>query len=311
MPTINETTVSPSMPPPPQLLTQSFTPESTLLSPEYQQLQLPQQFQQQHSDKIDSNNRLQPPSYKGHRRRRSSSVPSLFHSVKKRIIQSSIVVPSAGGSNTNSYPQEPTYSAAQQQPAPINTGVPIHPLYYAPPQHTKPLPIQIQRNPAFHRRSASPTTLNQDQLDEKLLQVNFNDVTVAELKDHLRERNLSVAGRKAELTQRLYNERQQVHARRQQGKIDPQDIPTIASPVSLSNSPPSSVFSSSSLAEAPSPRPIQQLTHQLHDLDIQHSFSDYYHQPSLDTTPPSFKSPLSNHPVHWDGDNSMPLFYQF
>lgn len=346
MPTINELNVSsstsvselhfcfgylltfPFLQMPLPLLSQSFSPEPTFSSPEYQQFQ--PQPPQQPSDKTTSCSRLQAPSYRGHRRRRSSSVPSLFHSVKKRMVQTSIVPP--GATINSSLDQERPYSA-QHSTMIAGSVRPVlaqhhQPLYYVPSaQNTKPLAIQIQRNPASHRHSSSTIELNQDQLDEKLLQVNFNDVTVAELKDYLRERNLSVAGRKAELTQRLYNERQQVHARRQGKKSSvehqQQDIPIITSPIapsptptatSLSASPPSSVFSSSSFAEAPSPRPIQQLTRRLHHMDIQPS--DPYHQqtphPSLMAP---FKLSLSSPPAvqqtQWEDDGTMPLFYQF
>ncbi|SAM03768.1 hypothetical protein [Absidia glauca] len=343
MPTINELNVSsstsvselhpyfaylltlPSLQMPLPLLSQSFSPEPTFLSPEYQQSQ-PQPPQQPSHKPTTSQSRLQAPSYRGHRRRRSSSVPSLFHSVKKRMVQTSIVPP--GGTINSNLDQERPYSA---QPTTMIAGsvppVPTHqhqPLYYVPPaQNTKPLAIQIQRNPASHRRPSSTIELNQDQLDEKLLQVNFNDVTVAELKDYLRERNLSVAGRKAELTQRLYNERQQVHARRQGNKPSVQDTPIITSPIapsptptttSLSASPPSSVFSSSSLADASSPRPIQQLTHRLHHMDIQPS-SPYHQQTPHPSLMAPFKLSLPTSPVvqqtNWEDDGTMPLFYQF
>ncbi|KAI9300603.1 hypothetical protein BJ944DRAFT_272791 [Cunninghamella echinulata] len=166
---------------------------------------------------------------KGHRRRRSSSVPSLFHSIKKHIPMSPVY-------DTN---QDPLYVPPLPQPSAITSSNSTSPYliyypHYPHPTHhhhqydlattnnnimvmnknsnatmKKPLPIKIKRHSPPMKQTTS-TPLNQQQLDEKLLRINFNDVTVAELKDYLRERNLSVAGRKAELTNRLYKEKQRI-----------------------------------------------------------------------------------------------------
>jgi hypothetical protein len=134
-------------------------------------------------------------------------------------------------------------------------------------QSTKPLPIQIQRNPVSNPRNAAPIALDQQQLDDKLRQVNFNDVTVAELKDLLRERNLSVAGRKAELTNRLYNELQRVLSSAVPGIVQPQMpiINTAAPPSPEPSQTSASPLSQHSHQKSPPP-PIQQLTHRLSDL---------------------------------------------
>lgn len=79
---------------------------------------------------------------------------------------------------------------------------------------SKPLPIQIQRVNATRTNtqnsgpSSSPTNTEayRRQLDERLEKVNFDDITVAELKEMLRERGLSATGRKAELMNRLKQE---------------------------------------------------------------------------------------------------------
>lgn len=80
--------------------------------------------------------------------------------------------------------------------------------------HFKPLPIQIQKltkDPALSKANqqkkipADPETYRR-QLDEKLAKVNFDDITVAELKETLRERGLPATGRKAELMNRLKEE---------------------------------------------------------------------------------------------------------
>lgn len=71
----------------------------------------------------------------------------------------------------------------------------------------KPLPMQIPRvNPQQPVRYPMNSEAQRRQLDEKLERVNFNDITVAELKEMLRERGLSATGRKAELLARLKGE---------------------------------------------------------------------------------------------------------
>jgi hypothetical protein len=73
----------------------------------------------------------------------------------------------------------------------------------------KALPIQIKRV-ASTAQSNRPVDVEsyRQQLDEKLISVNFDDITVAELKEMLRERGLSATGRKAELMTRLREERE-------------------------------------------------------------------------------------------------------
>lgn len=76
-------------------------------------------------------------------------------------------------------------------------------------QSAKPLPMQIPRVNMSH--SQSGRLVNKEelrrQLDQKLEKINFDDITVAELKEALRERGLSATGRKAELLSRLKRER--------------------------------------------------------------------------------------------------------
>lgn len=77
------------------------------------------------------------------------------------------------------------------------------------PLPPKALPIQIKRvtSTAQSNRPVDVESYRQ-QLDEKLINVNFDDITVAELKEMLRERGLSATGRKAELMTRLREERE-------------------------------------------------------------------------------------------------------
>lgn len=74
---------------------------------------------------------------------------------------------------------------------------------------TKPLPIKIPRMHPGHLHLNQPMDMEayRRQLDEKLEKINFDDITVAELKDALRERGLPATGRKAELLSRLKRER--------------------------------------------------------------------------------------------------------
>ena len=79
-------------------------------------------------------------------------------------------------------------------------------LHHHPMMPPKALPIKIQRfNPSASQRPVCAETQRR-QLDEKLEKVNFDDITVAELKEMLRERGLSATGRKAELMNRLREE---------------------------------------------------------------------------------------------------------
>ncbi|KAI8976432.1 hypothetical protein BDB01DRAFT_802815 [Pilobolus umbonatus] len=108
-------------------------------------------------------------------RRRSSSVPPRIQGLSQEHIYPSLPV---------------THTSA----APVSV----------PP---KPLPIQIQRiHPLVPTNRPVNMELHRLQLDEKLEKVNFDDITVAELKEMLRERGLSATGRKAELLGRLKEE---------------------------------------------------------------------------------------------------------
>ncbi|CEI91246.1 hypothetical protein RMCBS344292_05543 [Rhizopus microsporus] len=73
------------------------------------------------------------------------------------------------------------------------------------PNNEKASPVQIERINTMPRKRTSVEGRRQ-RMDERLSKVNFDDITVAELKDFLRERGLSVTGRKAELMGRLKQE---------------------------------------------------------------------------------------------------------
>ncbi|KAF7728192.1 hypothetical protein EC973_006586 [Apophysomyces ossiformis] len=75
---------------------------------------------------------------------------------------------------------------------------------------SRTMPIQIKR---VHRDS-TPHPLDaeeyQRKLDDQLIKVNFDDITVSELKDMLRQRGKPAMGKKAILLQRLQEERDQI-----------------------------------------------------------------------------------------------------
>lgn len=96
----------------------------------------------------------------------------------------------------------------------------------------KPLPIQIQRVSAQNTTTAKPldAETHRRQLDEKLEKVNFDDITVAELKEMLRERGLSATGRKAELMNRLKEEHELLMGRGGAAAVAASGIPATTSP---------------------------------------------------------------------------------
>ncbi|CAG8494570.1 4238_t:CDS:2, partial [Acaulospora colombiana] len=80
------------------------------------------------------------------------------------------------------------------------------------------LPIQIQRNP---KHSHTTTTMSSEEyqrkLDEELEKVDFDDITVSELKEMLRQRGKPATGKKAVLMQRLQEEVEYVKAMKNNG----------------------------------------------------------------------------------------------
>ncbi|KAG2216308.1 hypothetical protein INT45_011240 [Circinella minor] len=131
---------------------------------------IPKPYQQQDFQEITKN------------RRRSTSLPPTFHNdqfKKQQVVFAPIQV------------------AADSRP---------------PPPHMlmKPsTPVKIQR---LHRHRIQPT--NPEQLratmDKQLQRMNFNDVTVAELKHFLRHYGHSTTGRKVELIERLQEQQRRV-----------------------------------------------------------------------------------------------------
>lgn len=85
-----------------------------------------------------------------------------------------------------------------------------------PSMSVRSMPIQIPRS---SKTSPQPVAMSaqeqQKHLDEQLLKIDFDDITVAELKDMLRERKKATNGKKADLVQRLLDERRMVEMKNQ------------------------------------------------------------------------------------------------
>lgn len=96
------------------------------------------------------------------------------------------------------------------------------------------LPIQIPRSAKAPPQTVAMTEEEQQKkLDEHLLKIDFDDITVAELKEMLRERKKATNGKKADLVQRLLDERRMVEMRRQ-GKLVPPAMPPANAQMSFS-----------------------------------------------------------------------------
>lgn len=118
------------------------------------------------------------------KRRRSSSLPPAFHRQQKQHIPTPLIF-------TQIQVTDPT---------------PIHHTQKAQKVDTRPVAIE-----RVHKPQPKPVTCDpietQKRLDEQLIQLNFEDVTVAELKEMLRDRGLPATGKKAILTDRLKDAR--------------------------------------------------------------------------------------------------------
>ncbi|KAG0042183.1 hypothetical protein BGZ83_000796 [Gryganskiella cystojenkinii] len=80
---------------------------------------------------------------------------------------------------------------------------------------TSPAPIQIGRITPRHSSSLARTEEQQRQLDATMERVDFEDVTVAELKEMLRQRGKHGGGKKADLIKRMQGEIDIIRANRQ------------------------------------------------------------------------------------------------
>jgi hypothetical protein len=110
-----------------------------------------------------------------------------------------------------------------------------------PPPKAKPIPIERVSRPQVANMSMDAEEHHR-RLDEQLQKVNFDDITVSELKEMLRQRGKPATGKKATLIQRLMDERDVVNAQRN-GVAIPKSNPssfTAGSPINSSSVPNSS-----------------------------------------------------------------------
>jgi hypothetical protein len=93
----------------------------------------------------------------------------------------------------------------------VTDPTPVHHTQKAAKIDAKPIAIERvpKKKPVVVPVVCDPAE-TQKKLDEALLQLNFEDVTVAELKEMLRERGLSSTGKKAVLADRLKDARDQL-----------------------------------------------------------------------------------------------------
>lgn len=80
-----------------------------------------------------------------------------------------------------------------------------------PAMSVRSMPIKIPRTSKVPSQPVAMSAEEQQRhLDDQLLKIDFDDITVAELKDMLRERKKATNGKKADLVQRLLDERRMV-----------------------------------------------------------------------------------------------------
>ncbi|KAG0306561.1 hypothetical protein BGZ99_001735, partial [Dissophora globulifera] len=116
---------------------------------------------------------------------------------------------------------------------PGNDSVPLVSPSIMSTSASSPAPIQIGRIVPRHPLSHARTEEQQRQLDAAMERVDFDDVTVAELKEMLRQRGKHGGGKKADLIKRLQSEIEIIRVNRQSGTrlVGPAAIPPpLASP---------------------------------------------------------------------------------
>ncbi|KAF9152861.1 hypothetical protein BG015_004563 [Linnemannia schmuckeri] len=98
---------------------------------------------------------------------------------------------------------------------------------------SSPAPIQIGRIIPRNSSSQTRTEEQQKQLDDAMERVDFDDVTVAELKEMLRQRGKHGGGKKADLIKRLQGEIDQIRANRNGGGARPNVTPGATAPMPI------------------------------------------------------------------------------
>lgn len=104
---------------------------------------------------------------------------------------------------------------------------------------SRTMPIQIQRQHRPNSMTGFDLEARQKKLDEQLVKTDFDDITVSELKEMLRQRGKPATGKKVVLVQRLQEERDAILLTRKSGLLIPNrstDYPS-SLPDTLSSSP--------------------------------------------------------------------------
>ncbi|KAI9246771.1 hypothetical protein BY458DRAFT_527678 [Sporodiniella umbellata] len=123
--------------------------------------------------------------------------------------------------------------------------------FFIPGAHSLPsrtMPIQIQRVQRSNGNQPFDLEQRQKRLDDMLVKVDFNDITVSELKEMLRQRGKLATGKKAVLLQRLQEERDFILHARAKGMPIASRYLNPSSPVTDSSSLPDTMYLSSSPA---------------------------------------------------------------
>ncbi|KAI7867548.1 hypothetical protein BDF14DRAFT_1881676 [Spinellus fusiger] len=154
---------------------------------------------------------------------------------------------------------------------------------------SRTMPIQIQR--VYRQNPSQPLDAEQHQrrLDDQLIKVNFDDITVSELKEMLRQRSKPATGKKAVLMQRLQEERELIKVARHGKPLSSSQLLSV--PMSMPMSMPMSVSMSVAgpeprLGSVPVPVPVP-----IHcDTLYSHSFQG---TPLSSPCSPAFEGPSS------------------
>ncbi|KAI9353383.1 hypothetical protein DFJ73DRAFT_328434 [Zopfochytrium polystomum] len=134
-----------------------------------------------------------------------NTIPDRDRNFDRRPSATSSPIPTDGGGSSNSIPVTPTSTSPALRVQMASTSLPQlcnSPRLPAPPSHAGKVAIPVACAP----KSIEPVLTPEERarkLEDELRKIDFEDVTVANLKDLLRTRGLSIAGRKADLVDRL------------------------------------------------------------------------------------------------------------
>ncbi|KAI8342374.1 hypothetical protein BC941DRAFT_139181 [Chlamydoabsidia padenii] len=121
---------------------------------------------------------------------------------------------------------------------------------------SRTMPIQIQRVHRANSNQPMDAEQHQKRLDDQLVKANFDDITVSELKEMLRQRGKPATGKKAILLQRLVEEREVIKAVRG-GKITHRHSQPLPPTTPTLSANPSSLDSNTNAGTSTRPRSYQ------------------------------------------------------